>query len=89
MSGAMSIVCTDPDEWTPDVAEAVAAAAGIGLSVAHWRVISCWRELAARRGHPPEIDGLLECCGIAASEIQKLFPGATAAVLSRIAGLPE
>ena len=78
-----------PDEWTPDMAEAIAVSEQIVLSTAHWKVITCWREFAARRGHTPALDELRACCGITASDIRKLFPGATSAVLSRIAGLPE
>ena len=76
-------------EWTADAAEAVAASQDLVLTSAHWRVISCWREVAARDGRIPGLDDLQSCCHITASEIRTLFPGATSAVLSRIAGLPD
>jgi sulfur relay (sulfurtransferase) DsrC/TusE family protein len=78
-----------PDEWTAEDAEAVAAAEHIVLTEPHWRVIWCWREVAAREGRTPGPDDLLSCCGITRSDIQRLFPGTTSAVLSRIAGVPE
>ena len=85
----MKTSATTPDEWTPEVAEAVAASEHVTLSVAHWRVISCLREIAARQNCTPTLEDLRECCGISAAEIRTLFPGAATALLSRIAGLPD
>lgn len=85
----MPSVFSIPDEWTPEAAEAAAAAEQVALTERHWRVIWCWRELSARDLRTPRVEDLDASCGISATEIRKLFPGTASAVLSRIAGVPE
>jgi sulfur relay (sulfurtransferase) DsrC/TusE family protein len=80
---------TATDQWTPELARALAAEKRITLTDRHWKAIICWRERAARCGRVPSLNELDECCGFSISELHKLFPGPAAAVLSHIAGVPE
>lgn len=40
----------DPDEWTPAVAEAMAAKLGLALTQDHWDVVAFMREFLAEHG---------------------------------------
>jgi tRNA 2-thiouridine synthesizing protein E len=77
------------EDWSPAVAEAIAASEQVLLDGAHWQAISCWRELAARHGHAPTLMDLSAACGLSLTRVNELFPGASEAILSRIAGVPE
>jgi tRNA 2-thiouridine synthesizing protein E len=77
------------DQWSPELAQALAAERQITLTDRHWKAITCWRERAAHSGRMPVLAELDTCCGLSISELHKLFPGPAAAVLSRIAGVPE
>lgn len=77
------------DEWTVEAAEAVAAEEEIVMTLDHWRVIWCWRELTLIHGAAPALEEMEAYCGISAAEVRKLFPGQTLALVTRIAGLPE
>jgi hypothetical protein len=44
----------DSNQWTPEIAEAIASEVGIGeLTDTHWKVITFCREDAAQQGQPP------------------------------------
>ena len=75
-------------EWTPEAAETIARAAGIGpLATDHWTVIALCREDAARRGFSPCLRRLSELTGLREGRIAQLFPGSPASLVARIAGL--
>ena len=92
---AGSAVRTDPEgflldgsEWTPEVAELLARAAGIAvLTDGHWKVLALCREEAARSGRSPDLERLCELSGFDEAELRRLFPGDPARLPIRIAGL--
>ena len=80
---------TDSSQWTPDIAEAIAAEAGIApLTSEHWTVLALCREEAARRGFPPCLKRISELTGLREALLGQLFPGSPGPLAARIAGLP-
>lgn len=80
----------DGADWTPEVAELLARAAGLSpLTDRHWKVIALYREETARRGRPPDRDRLEELAGIGAGVLEGLFPGGSLRLVARVAGLPR
>ena len=76
----------DLEEWTPDVAEALAANEGIQLTPAQWKVLTCCREEHARTGRSPGLTRMAELTGIQVRILYRMFPGGPALV-ARIAGV--
>jgi tRNA 2-thiouridine synthesizing protein E len=80
----------DRDQWTPDLAEAIAAEAGIGpLTTEHWSVITFCREDAAREGHPPGLRRISKLSGVNTKQLYQLFPKGPGKLAAKIAGLPK
>jgi len=80
---------TDSSLWTPDIAQAIAAEAGIPhLTSEHWTVVALCREEAARRGFPPCPKRISELTGLREARIGQLFPAYPGPLAARIAGLP-
>lgn len=74
--------------WTPETALAIARSLGLAtLEEHHWLVIGLCREETARTGRSPDIHRLVELTGLAAAEMERLFPAPTETTLARIAGL--
>jgi tRNA 2-thiouridine synthesizing protein E len=83
-------------DWSPAVAEAIAAGEGIELSEAHWEIIELLREFYRRYEASPANRALVK---FTARELgpekgrsiylMSLFPGSPAKVGSKIAGLPK
>ena len=80
----------DSDQWTPAVAEAIAAEAGIGeLTEEHWRVITFCREDAAREGQPPGLRRISKLSGVDMKQLYQLFPKGPGKLAAKVAGLPK
>ena len=84
------------DDWTPAVAEQIAAAEGIELGDAHWEVIYLLREYYVRFDSSPAMRPLVKYCGQQLGTdkgrsvyLLGLFPGSPAKIGSKIAGLPK
>ncbi len=77
----------DPEDWTPDVAEALAADAGLQLTPTQWKVLTSCREEHARTGHAPGLTRMAELTGIEMRVLYRMFPGGPATVVARLAGL--
>jgi tRNA 2-thiouridine synthesizing protein E len=78
----------DSGQWTPEIAEAIAAEAGLArLTPEHWTVLALSREDSARRGFPPCAKRLCELTGLPETRLGQLFPGNAGALAARIAGL--
>lgn len=76
-----------PRDWSPAKAEALARGEGLAtLGDRHWKVIASAREEAARRGRAPRLRRIQELTGFGAGELQRLFPGETEVLITRIAG---
>jgi len=78
----------DSDQWTPEVAESIAAELGVGpLSDRHWQVISFCREDAATQGQAPGLRRIAKQSGVTMKELYRLFPKGPGKLAARISGL--
>jgi tRNA 2-thiouridine synthesizing protein E len=81
---------TDSEQWSPEVAEAIAAEVGINpLSERHWTVISFCREDAVQQGQAPGLRRISKMSGVNMKELYQLFPKGPGKLASRISGLPK
>jgi tRNA 2-thiouridine synthesizing protein E len=84
------------EDWSPEVAEQLAAAEGITLTAAHWEVLALLREYHARYDSSPGMRPLVTYCARQLGPdkgrsiyLLSLFPGSPAKLGSKIAGLPK
>jgi tRNA 2-thiouridine synthesizing protein E len=80
---------TDPQEWTPEIAEELAARAGITLDERHWKVIEFCRRDAAEQGASPGLRRITSQTGISTKELYQLFPKGPGILAARISGLAK
>ena len=87
---------TDPNDWSEDVAKAIAEAEGIELTDKHWDVINYLRdEYNNNNLNQPMERQLLKDVGKiwgskpSSKDVYKLFPLAPTKQGTKIAGLPE
>ncbi|MCC5883702.1 MAG: TusE/DsrC/DsvC family sulfur relay protein [Halomonas sp.] len=83
-------------DWTPGVAEALAAEEGRELGEEHWEVIEVLRDFYSRYQASPAMRPLVKAVGqTLGSEkgrslhLMRLFPDSPAKVAARLAGLPK
>ncbi|MCC7535695.1 MAG: TusE/DsrC/DsvC family sulfur relay protein [Deltaproteobacteria bacterium] len=77
-------------DWTPEVAQSLAAEAGIVLTPEHWTVITYCREDAARQsGQSPGLRRISQYSGVGMKDLYRLFPKGPGKLAARIAGLPK
>jgi len=84
------------DDWSPEVADKLAAEIGLTLNAAHWEVIDTLRAFYKAHGLSPATRPFVK---LIARELgpekgrsiylMKLFPGNPALITSKIAGLPR
>ncbi|RTR05002.1 TusE/DsrC/DsvC family sulfur relay protein [Halomonas nitroreducens] len=86
----------DLDQWSPDVAAALADEEGILLEDDHWEVLRVLRDFYARYEMAPAMRPLVKAVGMALGadkgrsiHLMRLFPGSPAKVAARLAGLPK
>lgn len=84
------------EDWSPAVAEQLAAGEGITLTEAHWEVIELLRDYYRRFESSPAMRPLVKYCAQQLGPdkgrsvyLLSLFPGSPARVGSKIAGLPK
>ncbi len=79
-----------PEQWTPEMAPALAAAEGIDpLTDRHWQVIDFMRQAYADNGTGPTVRVLGKTSGVSIKELYQLFPKGPAKVAAKIAGIPK
>ena len=83
----------EPD-YGDEVVRVIAAAEGITLTDAHWKVVNYLRDEYREHGHTPNFRNLLK--GVAAlmpgtdsKELYDLFPAGPAKQGAKVAGLPQ
>jgi TusE/DsrC/DsvC family sulfur relay protein len=76
-------------QWTPEVAQGIAAELGMTLTDAHWKVLRFCREDAERQGQPPGLRRITQVAGVPTKELYQLFPKGPGKLAARIAGLPK
>ncbi len=80
----------DSDQWTPEIAEAIADQVGIGsLTDKHWQVITFCREDAAQQGQPPGLRRISKMSGVNMKDLYQLFPKGPGKLAARVSGLPK
>ncbi|MFW1676389.1 TusE/DsrC/DsvC family sulfur relay protein [Pontibacter sp. JAM-7] len=84
------------EDWTPFIAEQLAASEGLTLTEAHWELIDLIRDFYHTYEHSPAMRPLVKAVGIKLGAdkaksiyLMQLFPGSPAKRLARIAGLPK
>ena len=84
------------DDWTPQVAEQIAAREQLTLTEAHWEVIRLLRDYYREFDSSPAMRPLVKYCGLKLGGdkgrsiyLMSLFPGSPAKLGSKIAGLPK
>lgn len=81
---------TDPAQWTPEIAEALAEEEGIApLGERRWLVINFVREETQKTGEFPTLRGITKRSGVETKEVYELFPKGPAKKIARVAGYPK
>ena len=78
---------SDPNDWTPEIAKALASEEGIELTEAHWKVIDFCRQHATESGASPTIRQITNGAGVPTKELFALFPKGPAKKVAKISGL--
>jgi len=79
----------DPAIWTRAYAEEMAAAEGITLTDAHWRLVDLARADYLEKRAAANIRRLTQIAGCSTKDIYALFPKAPGRTIARIAGTPK
>ena len=80
---------TNRQEWTPEIARAIAASVGLELTERHWKVIDFCRADAAATGEPPGLRRIAQGAEVPIKELYQLFPKGPGILAARIAGLTK
>ncbi|NIS83533.1 MAG: TusE/DsrC/DsvC family sulfur relay protein [Anaerolineales bacterium] len=78
---------TDPNAWTKEIAEALAALEDVALTEAYWKVIEFCRQRATESGSAPTLRQITTGSGISTKELFALFPKGPAKKVAKISGL--
>ncbi|MBN8411299.1 TusE/DsrC/DsvC family sulfur relay protein [Halomonas denitrificans] len=86
----------DLNDWTPEVAEALAGREGLVLTEEHWEILHVLREFYGRYEQSPAMRPLVKAVGKALGQdkassiyLMRLFPGSPPKLGARLAGLPK
>ncbi|HSO36779.1 MAG TPA: TusE/DsrC/DsvC family sulfur relay protein [Labilithrix sp.] len=80
---------TDPAQWSPELAQKLAAAQGVALDQARWAVVQFARADFEATGVSPNIRRLTQGTSLATKDIYTLFPKAPARTVAKIAGIAK
>ena len=79
---------TDPNQWTKEIAEAIAKQEGIEtLTGDHWKIIDFCRNTGMASGKSPTLRQITTGTGISTKELFALFPKGPAKKVAKISGL--
>lgn len=76
---------TDHNQWSEEIAKAIAAEESIELTEDHWKVIGIMHDQMKAKGELPTIRGLKKL-GVDTKTLYALFPNGPVKKASRIAG---
>ena len=76
----------DPNQWSREIAEAIAAEVGITLTERHWVVLNFVRQDAVDQGEPPGVRRITKLTDVSMKEIYQLFPKGPGILASKLAG---
>jgi tRNA 2-thiouridine synthesizing protein E len=77
---------TDPGQWTREIAEDLAAEAGITLTDRHWVVLDFVRKDSEDQGEPPGVRRITKLTDVSMKEMYQLFPKGPGILASKLAG---
>ncbi len=77
------------EQWTPEVARAIAKSIGVTMTDSHWRLVEFARQEYASTRMSPNIRRLTTGSGLSTKEVYGLFPKAPGKCTAMIAGLPK
>ncbi len=81
---------TDPQQWTAEIAESLAAEVGIApLTDRHWKVIEFCRRDAAEQGTAPGLRRITKETGVPMKEMYQLFPKGPGILAAKVSGLTK
>lgn len=79
---------TNPDDWSKDIAEALAQEIGIApLTEGHWKVIDFSRSDFSATGEAPTLRRITKQSGVPTKQLYKLFPKGPAKKVALVSGL--
>lgn len=79
---------TNPDQWTEEIAKALAAEEGISeLTEGHWKVINFVRSDFKEKGQVPTIRRMKKVGNIPTKDLYELFPDGPAKKAAKVSGL--
>ena len=86
----------DLNAWSPAVAEQIALGENLELTAAHWEVVNLLREYYQKFDSSPTMRALVKYCALKLGPdkgksiyLMSLFPGSSAKLGCKIAGLPK
>lgn len=80
---------THSEQWTQDLARALAQEAGVELGPAHWKVLEFARADYAQKGDSPGPRRIVAATGVSMKELYALFPKGPGKLVARLAGVPK
>lgn len=79
-----------PEQWTREVAIAVASELGLELTDPHWKVIEFVRADTKAQGQSPGPRRITtSCAGVTMKDLYTLFPKGPGKLVARVAGVPK
>jgi tRNA 2-thiouridine synthesizing protein E len=79
----------DANDWTPEIAEAIASDVGIDLTDRHWTVINFCRKDNEEMGTAPGVRRITKATDVSMKEMYQLFPGGPGVLAAKISGLTK
>jgi tRNA 2-thiouridine synthesizing protein E len=79
---------TDPNQWSKEIAETLAAQEGlITLTAEHWKIVDFCRQTGLASGKAPTLRQITSGTGISTKDLFALYPKGPAKKVAKIAGL--
>jgi TusE/DsrC/DsvC family sulfur relay protein len=79
----------DANAWSRNLAVTLAAAQGVELTDAHWKVVEFARGEFLSTKMSPNIRRITQATGVATKDLYMLFPKAPARTVAKVAGIPK
>ena len=80
---------TNPDQWTEEIGQALAAAIEVEMSDDAWKAIRFMRDDFASQGETPTIRRMTAVGGFDTKQLFAMFPKKPAKKMAYIAGVPK
>ncbi|MDH3944154.1 MAG: TusE/DsrC/DsvC family sulfur relay protein [Anaerolineae bacterium] len=77
----------DPQAWTPEIGNAIAASIDLELTDRHWVVINFARDEFEANGEAPTLRRITKTTDVNTKELYQLFPGGPAKLAAKVSGL--